>query len=90
MLCTNSNELLYSVNGRTTLNFKPPKKQLNYSPTAKNIVVAWDILMQDFRAISVDDCEVLREYPANDGFWEVFNEKFYPMSPEQKLLYMNA
>lgn len=90
MLCTNSNSLLYSINGRTTLNFKPPTRGLKYSPSSKNIVVAWDILMQDFRAVSMDDCELLQEYPADDKFWEIFNEKFYVMTPEQKLLYMNA
>lgn len=90
MLCTNSNSLLYSVNGRTTLNFKPPSRSLKYNPLSKNIVVTWDILMQEFRAVSMDDCELLQEYPANDEFWKVFNEKFYTMSPEQKILYMNA
>jgi hypothetical protein len=89
MLCTNSNDILYSTNGRTTLNFKPPVNSIKYSPPAKNIVLTWDILMQEFRAVAMDQCEVLEKYPA-DKFWEMFNERFYVMSPEQKLLYMNA
>jgi len=90
MLCTNSNEILYGVNGRTTLNFKPPKKAIKYIPAAKNIVLTWDLLMQEFRAVSMEDCEVINKYPATDEFWKMFNEKFFIMSPEQKLLYMNA
>lgn len=90
MLCTNSNELLQSVNGRITLNFKSPSQGLKFNPASKNIVMTWDILMQEFRAVSMDECELINKYPANDEFWKVFNEKFYPMSPEQKLLYMNT
>lgn len=90
MLCTNSTELLYSINGRTTLNFKPPTQGLKFNPSSKNIVMTWDILMQEFRAVSMDECELLNQYPATDEFWKVFNEKFYTMSAAQKLLYMNA
>lgn len=90
MLCTNSDELLQSINGRVTLNFKPPKQGLKFSPASKNIVMTWDILMQEFRAVSMDDCELLNKYPANDEFWDVFNKKFFVMSPEQKVLYMNT
>lgn len=90
MLCTNSEKLLYSLNGQITLNFKSPKQGLKYNPTSKNIVMTWDILMQEFRAVSMEDCELLAKYPATDEFWKVFNEKFYPMSAAQKVLYMNA
>ena len=90
MLCTNSDALLQSINGRVTLNFKPPKQGLKFSPAGKNIVMTWDILMQEFRAVSMDDCELLNKYPANDEFWKVFNEKFFVMSPAQKVLYMNT
>jgi len=90
MLCTNSEELLQSINGRVTLNFKPPKNGLKYSPSNKNIVMTWDILMQEFRAVSMDDCELINKYPANEEFWKVFNEKFFTMSAAQKVLYMNT
>jgi hypothetical protein len=90
MLCTNSDNILKGINGQITLNFDPPNQGPKYNPASKNIVITWDILMQEFRAVSMDDCELLNQYPAGEEFWKVFNEKFYPMSAEQKVLYMNA
>lgn len=90
MLCTNSDTILNSVNGQITLNFKSPTNPLKFNPANKNIVLTWDILMQEFRMVSMEECELLAQYPANDEFWKVFNEKFYPMSAAQKVLYMNT
>lgn len=93
MLCTNSPVILQSDVGRSTLHFKPSHKTPNYSPASKNIVIAWDIFKQDYRAISVDNCELISQMPVSgDGteFWEYFNTTIYPMTPAQKQAFFNV
>lgn len=90
MLCTNNSNLLTSPNGRIVLNYKTPAQSLKYNPAQKNLIITWDILMQDFRNISLDDCELIRSFPPTDEFWNFFNETFYPMTTQQKVAYMQA
>lgn len=89
MLCTKSHDLLNSVNGRTTLNYAPPKGPVKINEAAENVLVVWDILMQSYRTISMNSCDLIQQIPNND-FWEYFNENIYPMSPEQKYNFMNS
>lgn len=87
MLCTNCPILLRSDAGRQTLNYKSVTGTPNYSPVSKNLVIAWDIFKQDYRAISADNCELISQMPVSgDGkdFWEYFNTTIYPMTPQQK------
>ena len=90
MLCTKSYELLNSTNGRIVLNYIPPRhgKQINEAIT--NTCVVWDILMQDYRVVSADQVDVIRQIPADDKFWETFNNEIYPLSTEQKIQFMNS
>ena len=88
MLCTNDQTLLNSVNGRTTLNYKPPTKLPDYAPAPKNLALTWDILMQDWRMVSMDNCNVIRTIPRDD-FWEFFNKNIYTMTTEQKQQFMS-
>lgn len=90
MLCTKSYDLLNSTNGRITLNFRPPTNPVQVNEALENVVVVWDILMQDYRNVSMDQCDLINEYPANDEFWEYFNNNIYPMSPQQKIQFMNS
>ena len=90
MWCTKNYGLLNSTNGRVTLNYRPPTHAKKVNEAADNILVVGDILMQKYRTISLDQCEVIQQGPADETFWEFFNEKIYPMSAEQKLLYMNS
>lgn len=93
MLCTNSPVILQSEAGRATLNYKQSTGGLKFSPPSKNLVIAWDIFKQDYRAISVDNCELISQIPVSgDGreFWEYFNEKIYPMTPAQKDAFFNV
>lgn len=89
MLCTKSYELLNSINGRLTLNYAPPKGPKKINEAAENVLVVWDILMQQYRTISMNSCDLIQQIP-NDEFWEYFNENIYPMSPEQKFNFMNS
>ena len=51
MLCTNSFTLLNSENGRLTLNFRPTSNFQDYNPAVKNLIIVWDIFMQNYRQI---------------------------------------
>jgi len=93
MLCTNSPVILQSDAGRTTLKYSRPTGSPNYNPAGKDIVIAWDIIKQDYRAISVDNCELLSQMPVSgDGrdFWQYFNQSVYPMTPGQKKGFFNV
>jgi len=89
MLCTKSYNILNSVNGRTTLNFRPPSGPMKVNEARDNLIVVWDILMQDYRAVSMASCNLIQDIAADD-FWEYFNENIYPMSKEQKYNFMNS
>lgn len=90
MLCTNSADLLTSQNGRITLNYRPATKMPKYNPDAKNLLVTWDIIMQDYRNVNMDNCELLQTIPANDEFWEWFNLNIYPLTTMQKESYLHS
>lgn len=88
MLCTNSSEILRSENGIRHLNFRPAgPKQINEA--IHNLVVTWDIFMQDYRNVSMEYCYLIKSIPADDTFWEYYNNVLYPMSPNEKLRYMD-
>jgi len=89
MLCTNSFQLLNSTNGRLALNYRPAVNRPAYNPTAYNIIITWDLFMQDYRCISMDQCELITLIPANELFWKYFREKLQYMSPQEKLSFMN-
>lgn len=89
ILCTKDLSILTSVNGRTTLNYRPPRGSMQVNESLQNICVVWDIMMQDYRNVAMDSCTLIQSIPATD-WWEYFNENIYPMAPEQKLSFMNS
>lgn len=89
MLCTNSMEILNSYNGKTTLNFSGSFEPKKVDERKHNLVVTWDIFMQDYRNVSMDMCYLVQKIPADDNFWKFFNENIFPMSPNEKLRYMD-
>lgn len=90
MLCTNSAELLNSAAGRTSLNYRPPVKPPKYNPANKNLIITWDIFMQNYRTINVDACDLVNVIPANEQFWTYFNENLVDMPQDQKIAFMNV
>jgi len=90
MLCTKSYELLNSTNGRISLNYAPPTHPPLINEAKENLLIVWDIYMQQFRNINMNDCYLLNQLPADDSFWEYFNENLYNMTPEQKMAFMNS
>lgn len=90
MIATNSNTLLLSVDGRLTLNFSPAKGPSKYNHAQKNVVVAWDVLMQDFRTINCQSCNLIRTVPANEEFWDFFRKELAIMTSAQKMMFMDS
>ena len=90
MLCTNNVQLLNSVEGRTTLNYDPPRQAPSYNPNQENLIVVWDILMQDYRTINCDTVDLISTLEADETFWVYINEKIAPMSAVEKMNFMNT
>lgn len=90
MLCSKSMNLLNSPNGKLSLNFRLPRGPKKVNEVKHNLVVVWDIFMQDYRNVSMDDCFLVKEIPANEEFWKYFNEVLYPMSAEDKAAFMDG
>lgn len=89
MICTKSYELLNSIDGRVKLNYRPPIKLSTANPVQHNIVIVWDIIMQDYRNVSMEECDIVEEIPIKD-FWPYFNKVLYPMAPGDKINLMNS
>jgi hypothetical protein len=90
MLCTNSQGILLSENGLSILNYHPAGGGALYNKELYNIVIAWDIMKQDYRCISADNCELVTQLPADDTFWEYFNNNILVMTTDQKNAFMNS
>jgi hypothetical protein len=90
MLCTNNVQLLNSVEGRTVLNYKPPRQSPAYNPNQENLIITWDILMQGFRTINCDTVDLISTLEADDTFWVYLNEHIAPMSSGEKMAFMNT
>jgi hypothetical protein len=89
MLCTNSLPLLNSTEGRIALNYKRAIKMPKFDPTQKNLIITWDIFMQDYRCINMQACDLIQAIPANEQFWKYFNERLAMLSAAQKIEFMN-
>lgn len=92
MLCTNDRGLLMSQLGRNILNFEPATQPPKYDPASKNLIITWDIFMQNYRCINCNDVEVvavIKTSPDPKEFWQYFNDKIAPMPAVQKAAFMN-
>lgn len=90
MLCTNCDKILLTENGFSSLNYQPATNPRTFNAELRNIVTAWDIMMQSYRSISADNVELITTFPGDDTFWEYFNDNILPMSAEQKQTFINS
>jgi hypothetical protein len=90
MLCTNNAQLLNSVEGRTVLNYVPPRQAPKYNPNQENLIIVWDVLMQDYRTINCDTVDLISTLESDESFWVYLNEKIAPMSVGEKMDFMNT
>lgn len=91
-----TNEFLSTIGAQSALRFRYPKGSPPYppkppfNPDAKNLVITWDIMMQDYRMITVNRCNVIKAWPVGnekerEEFWKFFNEVVAPMSVQEKM-----
>jgi len=95
MLCTNNRMLLNSIPGKITLHFQRPIYPPAYRPEQYNLVFAWDIFQQQYRAISMESCDIVGTLPLKteediNKFWRYFNEYLYRLTPVDKIKFMNG
>lgn len=86
ILCTRSRILLNSTLGQEILNFKKPTQPHPYNAPSKGLVTVWDILLQDWRNIPAEACQVITAVSVEpqDRFWKWFSLKIKPMSSTAK------
>lgn len=95
---TNSPLILNSVKGRMVLRFNgygTGANGLGFSPANKNLVLAWDILWLDFRLFGAEGSEIITKIPVSNekeatNFWAYFEKNIQPMTPDEKIKFMNA
>ena len=90
MLCTNNVQLLNSIEGRTVLNYTPPREAPKYNPNQENLIITWDILMHGYRTINCDTVDLISTLEADQTFWVYLSEKIAPMSAGDKMNFMNT
>ena len=89
MLCTLDDSILNSTNGRLSLNYRPTSGILPYNAEAKNLLPVWDVFMQNWRMVSMENCDIVKTINQEE-FWKYYNETLMTMTPEQKLTFMDT
>ena len=92
MICTLDNSLLTSEKGVSVLGYKASSGTAAYNTQAKGLVVVWDILMQDWRMVNTESCNIISVIPTVpvEEFWDYFNISILPLSSSQKLAFINT
>lgn len=79
-----------SPEGRIALNYRRAINYPKFDPNAKNLLITWDIFMQDYRCINMAACDLINVIPANKQFWKFFNERLSLLDASQKMRFMNS
>jgi len=92
--CTLDRNFLLSLNARLTFNFNPPTHPPPYNAQGYNLLVVWDLMWQDWRAIALDSIDVVSVIPCHtkkqqEEFWQYFNASIKDMTPSQKDQFSN-
>jgi hypothetical protein len=93
MLCTLNVPLLNGDIGKNILNFIRPTNNPPYNAEEKGLVVVWDILMQNWRAIPAASCEIAVVYKLSTKadqakFFKFFDTVIGKMNEAQKRSFM--
>ena len=91
---TNNWGLLNGIAGKTALHFRAPTHPPPYSAKAKNLFTTWDILMQDWRNINLNNYAIREVLPLKTAedismFWQYFAFILKPMTAEEKTTFMD-
>lgn len=92
MLASLNPNILDSERGRTVFNFKSPTDYSAYNPNSHNLIVVFDLFMQNWRAIPTQSVEVIQVLPSDpvEEFWTYFSEVLSKMSADQKAAFMDT
>tara|TARA_R110000822_G_scaffold285247_2_gene406608 strand:- start:2253 stop:2648 length:396 start_codon:yes stop_codon:yes gene_type:complete len=95
MLCTLDRNLLLSLPGRMTLNFKVPSSPPPYIAAQYGLVTTFDLFWQDWRNIPVAATAVVSAIPSHtkqqqDEFWAYFSSRFQEMNAQDKISFMKT
>jgi hypothetical protein len=103
MICTNAGSLLQSEKGFDNLGFRYPKTSRRINGPYHDIVCVWDILMRDYRNVSISTpespytglgsskmtCHLRQTIPVN-AFWRYYENTLLKLSPAQRLAFMDS
>lgn len=94
MLCTNCRMFLNTFSAREVFHFTPPTQPPRYDDISKGLVIAFDLIMQQYRAINAMTADVITVLPVYDEkliqeFWVYFNKNILPLKTKQKVDFMN-
>lgn len=90
MICTKSDYVLNSTQGRFNLNFRNPKHGgPAYDESRTNTIIVWDILVQDYRQIPCESIFIIDEIPEK-MFWKYYNDQLRTMSKQDKIKFMHG
>lgn len=95
---TNSPNILNSAKGKIILGFTGYGSGivgLGFNPAHKDLILAWDIMWQSFRLFGAEYSQIITKIPVTNDkevadFWNYFENNIQPMTPEQKLQFMNS
>lgn len=95
MLCTLDRNLLLSLPGRMTLNFKVPSHPPAYPAEAYNLVCVFDLFWQNWRMIPTETTNIVTVIPSHtkkqqDEFWKYFSASLQYMSAQDKEKFMKT
>lgn len=90
MLCTRDELLLNSDMSKEVFHFQKPTQPHPYNAASKGLVTVFDILVQYWRNIPADQCEVIMAVPTRPEkrFWEFFDKKIRNMDEVRKRDFM--
>ena len=66
----------------------PPSRGLPYDAASKNLLPVWDIFMQDWRMVGMENCQIINTI-AEEEFWKYFNDTLMQMTTSQKMAFMD-
>ena len=92
MLCTISPNLQKPIDPRriTAMNFRNPKTSRRLDEVKHNIVVVWDIILQDYRNVSMDTCYLRQTIPDDETFWKYYDDVLFKLDQDQKLNFIDS
>jgi hypothetical protein len=95
MLLTLDRMLLNSSQGIQLLHFKKPTQTPSYDAASKKLLIVWDLIMQDWRAVPAENLNIvygafpMRTYPDSSKFWQYYNLVLTKMTALEKASFMD-